>query len=204
MKIGIVDYGCGNVASIKNILRYIGYDANLTRNVIDIENFDSIILPGVGHFQNGMEHINASGLRDALDLRASMNMPILGICLGMQLMTRGSDEAPDKEGLGWFGCQTKKIPNSIDGKRLLVPHIGWNYVDGDKKFFDKGDRFYFVHSYYVDAVGSSEELGRTEYNGYMLSSAIKKGALTGVQFHPEKSHQYGMQFFKKYLRSIGE
>lgn len=203
MRVGVLDYGCGNIPSVLNMLEYIGVDAEVISTAKNILECESVILPGVGHFQHGVNSINASGIREALDARASSDKPILGICLGMQLMTSSSEEGG--EGLGWFDCETKKFPEVSNAQKLRIPHMGWNYIEENPgtKFFSERDRFYFVHSYYVDAVQTGEELCSTNYGGVCFSSAIRKGNLIGVQFHPEKSHHYGMEFFKKYFNSLG-
>ncbi|KGK43295.1 hypothetical protein LH51_01300 [Nitrincola sp. A-D6] len=204
MKIGIVNYGCGNIASISNIIKYIGYKPEIINRSEDVLLFDSIILPGVGHFKNGMSNINFSGMRNALDKRAELDKPILGICLGMQLMTQSSEES-DETGLCWFDSKTIKFTELENNKnKILVPHMGWNYVKEveENVFFEEEDRFYFVHSFYVDALKSQEALATTIYEEINFSSAIKKGNLVGVQFHPEKSHQFGMTFFRKYFNKI--
>jgi imidazole glycerol-phosphate synthase subunit HisH len=202
--VAVLDYGCGNIASIINMLDYIGVKSCIIDDPLKIQSYHSIILPGVGNFKYGMEKIEASGFRDVLDIMALNNHHILGICLGMQLMTRSSEEGG--KGLGWFNCETRKFP-SIDSenKKILVPHMGWDYISevNGERFFGNEDKFYFVHSYYVDAEGTAEELSSSNYGGLHFSSAIKKGNLLGVQFHPEKSHVYGLEFFKKYFTKIG-
>ena len=202
--VAVLDYGCGNIASIINMLDYIGVSSCIIDDPSKIRNFHSIILPGVGNFKYGMDRINASGFREVLDVMALDDHHILGICLGMQLMTSNSEEGG--EGLGWFKCGTRKFSNlDSNNKKILVPHMGWNNINevNGEYFFGHNDKFYFVHSYYVDAAKTLEELTSSFYGGFSFSSAIKKGNLLGVQFHPEKSHAYGLAFFKKYFTDIG-
>lgn len=160
-----------------------------------------IILPGVGSFDNGMKNLAKLGLIDVLNKKALVDrVPFLGICLGMQLMTKGSEEGKLK-GLGWFDAETKKFNVS---KGLKVPHMGWNFVKAlnDKNNFlsnDKKYRFYFVHSYYVEANKKDEVLFETNYESD-FHSAIQKDNLIGVQFHPEKSLHYGMDILEQFSK----
>lgn len=205
MKVGVVDYGCGNIKSISNMLDYIGVDSDIVCNPEALDDFDCIILPGVGSFDHGMKNIRESGFKEKLDQRARDDKPILGICLGMQLMTAKSEEGVEP-GLGWFSSETKKIsPFDIMGGKLLVPHMGWDFINevGSNRYFSNDARFYFVHSYYVDGEGTGESLASCTYGGRQFSCAIKKGNLVGVQFHPEKSHHFGVSFFKQYFNLLG-
>lgn len=205
MKVGIVDYNCGNIKSIKNMLDYIGVSSETVSDPGELERFESIILPGVGSFDHGMQNITRLGFKEKLDVRAKENRHILGICLGMQLMASRSEEGVES-GLGWFEAEAKKI-DSFDqfNEKLLVPHMGWNYISevGCNDFFKDDAKFYFVHSYYVDTNNKNESLAVCTYGGKQFSCAIKKGNLVGVQFHPEKSHHFGVSFFKKYFYTLG-
>ena len=197
----IVDYGLGNLFSIKNILKRVN-----ERNVIIssdrtvIKNASKIILPGVGAFDNGMNHLQKYGLIDVLNTKAlEEKVPFLGICLGMQLMTNGSEEG-NLPGLGWFDADTVKFNLDSDFK---VPHMGWNYINqNDENLFlkkDKKYRFYFVHSYHVSCKNERDVLYKTKY-GYIFHSAIKKDNLIGMQFHPEKSLHFGMDIFESFSK----
>ncbi len=202
--VAVINYGCGNIPSIVNMLNYLGIESSVITEPDEIGKYESIILPGVGHFQHGMNMINNSGFRKALDKVANEGCHILGICLGMQLMTSRSEEA--SAGLGWFKCKTRKFSNlDQNNNKVLVPHMGWDTIkqSSHSALFATDPKFYFVHSYYVDAVGTDEELCTSRYGGVNFSSVIKKGNLMGVQFHPEKSHTYGMNFFREYFKSIG-
>tara|TARA_B110000902_G_C14269119_1_gene572492 strand:+ start:222 stop:833 length:612 start_codon:yes stop_codon:yes gene_type:complete len=199
----IIDYGLGNLSSIKNMLKKIG-----ERNVIissDLEvikNASKIILPGVGAFDTGMRHLNEYGLKDILDKKALIEkVPFLGICLGMQLMTNGSEEGV-LPGLGWFDANTVKF--KLEDSSLKIPHMGWNYVQNINRnnvFLkeDKKYRFYFVHSYHVQCNNENDVLFTTNY-GNEFHSAIQKDNLIGMQFHPEKSLHFGMDIFESFAK----
>ena len=198
----IVDYGLGNLASIKNMYKHIDIrDVKITSDKTELEKADKIILPGVGAFDTGMQHLQKYDLIEVLNKKALVEkVPFLGICLGMQLMTKGSEEGSEK-GLGWFDANTKKFEFE---KGYKVPHMGWNYVKpiNDKNSFlfnDKNYRFYFVHSYYVKSNNMNDVLFETKY-GITFHSAIKKDNIIGMQFHPEKSLRYGMDIFKQFAK----
>ncbi len=200
--INIIDYGLGNLASIKNMFKHIGVkNVKITSDKSDLENAEKIILPGVGAFDNGMQHLKKYDLIDVLNKKAIEDkIPFLGICLGMQLMTNGSEEGKER-GLGWFDADTKKIKLQ---KEFKVPHMGWNYVKAikNKKDFlirDINYRFYFVHSYYVQSNDPNDVLFETNY-GITFHSAIQKNNIIGMQFHPEKSLRFGMDIFKQFSK----
>lgn len=198
----IIDYGVGNLASIKNMLKHIGIkDVKISSDKDEIDKAKKIILPGVGAFDNGMQHLKKYDLIEVLNKKALVDkIPFLGICLGMQLMTNGSEEGKEK-GLGWFDADTKKIKLQ---KEFKVPHMGWNYVKAikNKKDFlirDINYRFYFVHSYYVKSNDPNDVLFETNY-GTSFHSAIQKNNIIGMQFHPEKSLRFGMDIFKQFVK----
>lgn len=198
--IGIIDYGMGNLGSVVNMLKKIGANATLIVRPEEIKGCEKLILPGVGSFDKAMQRINSSGLRDALDLAVKINKtPILGICLGMQLLTRGSEEGSEA-GLGWVDAQTVRFPSDL---QLRVPHMGWNYVSaspfqGMMNHNVSGDtRFYFVHSYYVKT-DRSEMVSLMCNYGITFAAALESENIFGAQFHPEKSHRFGIQFLKNF------
>ena len=198
----IVDYGLGNLASIQNMLKYLGVtNVKISSDINEINNAKKIILPGVGSFDHGMNNLKKFGLIDVLNKKALADkIPFLGICLGMQLMTKSSEEGKLK-GLGWFDAETKKFNISKD---LKVPHMGWNYVKStnDKNNFlkkDKKYRFYFVHSYYVEASNKEQVLFETKHE-INFHSAIQKDNLIGMQFHPEKSLHFGMDILERFSK----
>jgi len=203
-EIFIVDYGMGNVGSIINMIKRVGGTSILSGEPDAVRTASKILLPGVGHFDMGMKKLEECGLDTALNQARDDGATILGICLGMQLMTTRSEES-SKCGLGWFDCNTRKIPPSTaNGERLLVPHMGWNIVtptgtnDVDRVYVSDG-RYYFVHSYFVDAAGDRYCLATTRYGDIEFASSIGSGNVQGVQFHPEKSHKYGMALFSSFV-----
>jgi glutamine amidotransferase len=201
--IAIVDYGMGNLGSILNMLKSIGANALITSDVDKIYKADKIILPGVGAFDTAMHKINNSELLPLLNEKALVSkIPILGICLGMQLLTNSSEEGI-LPGLGWIDGQTICFKGAVE-KQFKVPHMGWNLVHSQNehsliKDFKDEVRFYFVHSYYVKVRDLENSLLKTEY-GTNFDSAIIKDNIFGVQFHPEKSHKYGKQLFKNFVK----
>ena len=197
----IIDYGMGNLASVKNMFKRIGVSSQISSDLEVIKKSNKLLLPGVGSFDNAMKKINSSGLREILDSKVIADKtPILGICLGMQLITNGSEEGHEK-GLGWIDAKTlkfKKINN------IKVPHMGWNNVIPSNesaltKKINSDSRFYFVHSYYVKVKHQKNSILKTFY-GYEFDSAISNKNIYGTQFHPEKSHKFGMQLFKNFAK----
>ncbi len=197
----IVDLGFGNLASIKNMLRRIGKEGNISSDPDEIRSAEKLILPGVGAFDAAMRSLNEiTGMREALDQRVLIDkVPVLGVCLGMQLMTRGSEEGQEK-GLSWVPAQTYRFPKS---RNLKVPHMGWNIalaVRSSALSCMKREelRYYFVHSYYVKVDQPESSIMQTTY-GEVFDSAFCYQNIYGVQFHPEKSHRFGMQLLKNFV-----
>jgi imidazole glycerol-phosphate synthase subunit HisH len=198
--ITIVDYGMGNLGSIRNMLKKIGVDSEVTADARSIAAASKLILPGVGAFDAGMDNLERSGLIPALNERVlQARVPTLGICLGMQLMTRSSDEG-QRNGLGWVDAESLRFCPA--DASLKVPHMGWNRVlparsspltDG----LPEEPRFYFVHSFYVRCRNESDVLLTTPY-GDAFHSAFQSGNVAGVQFHPEKSHKFGMCLLRNF------
>ena len=200
--IGILDYGIGNLGSIKNMLRKIGIQSVITSDPEEIKAANKLILPGVGAFDTGMKQLEKSGLVDLLHQRALQDkIPILGICLGAQLMTKGSEEGT-LPGLGWFDAETVKFElDDIEGKWHL-PNIGWREViDHDAgpllANFDRAPRFYFVHSYYMKANDRSIISMTTQY-AFPYHCGLSAKNLHCVQFPPEKSHRFGMKLLRNF------
>lgn len=194
--ITIVNYGLGNLGSVFNMLKKIGVKAVISSDLHVLEQADKLILPGVGHFDAAMKKIDELGFRNVLEKKALIDkVPILGICLGMQLLTNGSDEGT-LPGFGWIDAYTTKF-NFPDNPELKIPHMGWNLVRVSNSCplnegFDDGFRFYFVHSFHVDVKNSDHSILRTTY-GIEYDSGIHKENIYGVQFHPEKSHRFGIK-----------
>jgi glutamine amidotransferase len=201
-KVAIIDYGMGNVGSIKNMLKKIGgCSVIVTNDAQEILDANKIILPGVGAFDTGMQKLNESGIDQVLlKVVGDEGKQILGICLGMQLMTLGSEEGEER-GLGIFDAYTKKFVPDGD---IRIPHMGWNYIRTEKEnaLVDSREklRYYFVHSYYVECANEQDKLFTTSY-GQRFVSGIQFQNVTGVQFHPEKSHRFGIDLMRNFLNS---
>ncbi|CAM3475574.1 imidazole glycerol phosphate synthase subunit HisH [Aequorivita lipolytica] len=202
----IIDYEVGNLTSIKKMLKKVGCaDALISGKHEDIENASKLILPGVGHFDYGMDKLHSSGLVDLLNKKVLQEkIPILGICLGAQLLTRGSEEGSQK-GLGWIAADTVKFDASKFDQNLKVPHMGWSEVSFKKHaplFSDMPEesRFYFVHTYHIDC-DNPEDIAVTAKYGYGFTAGFIKENIIGMQFHPEKSHKYGMQLLSNFIKN---
>ena len=198
--ITIVNYDMGNLGSIQNMLKKIGVKSIITSTSEDILNAEKLILPGVGHFKRAMENLAAFGLIEALHHKVLVDKkPILGICLGMQLMTSYSEEG-ECAGLGWIDAQTLRFP-SYETTGLKVPHMGWNEVSfPNTHYLAEGlvdPRYYFVHTYRVKCESPDNVLCTTTY-GETFHSGICKDNIMGVQFHPEKSHAFGMRLLENF------
>ena len=200
--ITIVDYGMGNVGSIKNMLKYIGKESTITSDPDKIYKSSKLILPGVGSFDIAMRNIEKHNLLEVLNLKALKDkIPILGICLGMQILTNDSEEGTLK-GLGWINASTIKF--KLDETKFKIPHMGWNTVklaneNSLSNKFSSDTRFYFVHSYFVKVNDEKNSILKTQYH-INFDSAINNDNIYGVQFHPEKSHKNGMQLFNNFIK----
>jgi len=204
--ISIIDYKAGNVRSIQNMLKKIGYDSIITADHNNILNSDKLILPGVGSFDYGMDQLEQAGLIPVLNRKVlEEQTPILGICLGVQLFTKNSEEGKHP-GLAWFDAKTVSFDKSkLDG-RYTIPHMGWRDVilnERSKLFknIPEEPRFYFVHSYHLHTERSDTIIAETEY-GYKFTAGLESGNIVGVQFHPEKSHKFGMQVLKNFIENF--
>jgi glutamine amidotransferase len=199
--ITIIDYGMGNLRSVQKAFDRLKINTIITSNKDEIKKSDKLILPGVGHFRYGMENLKKLDLIDVLNTKVIENKaPLLGICLGMQLLTKYSDEGKC-EGLGWLDVDTRELKFAHQETRLKRPHMGWNtiHIDSENpllKGCDTNAFFYFVHSYYVERSKESC-IAYTKY-GKLFSSVIAKNNIFGTQFHPEKSHQQGLKILKNF------
>jgi len=198
--ISIVDYGLGNIGSIIKIINYVGFDANRVSTSEGIKKSELLILPGVGSFDNAMGLLNSLKLIDALNEAAFIKkIPILGICLGMQIMCKRSEEG-SLPGLGWVDADVIKFKL----KTHKVPHMGWGTILPSKttSLYDKKNKskFYFVHSFYVQCKNKNDIASTTNYE-IDFTSSFQVNNIYGVQFHPEKSHVFGVNFFKNFLQN---
>lgn len=199
--ISIIDYGVGNLGSIRNMLKRIGAPVQIVSTVAEINAAEKLLLPGVGAFDNAIEHLEARHLRAVLDRKAREgSTPILGICLGMQLLTEGSEEGR-LPGLGWIKGRATRIPPAPG---LKVPHMGWDVVTRLKSSALTADlphdaRFYFAHSYCVHVDDPADAVLRGRH-GIAFDAVIQHGNIFGAQFHPEKSHRFGKQLLANFAR----
>lgn len=200
----IINYGIGNLTSVSNILRKTGANEVIISSDIDtINSADKLILPGVGHFDFGMKKLHESQLIPTIEKRIFEDrIPILGICLGAQLMTKSSEEGTIP-GLGWINGKTVAFDKSKLAANAKIPHMGWNYVKESKtselfKNMSLPARFYFVHSYHLELENESDKWLTTNY-GYDFCAAFQKDNLYACQFHPEKSHKFGMKLMENFV-----
>lgn len=200
----IVDYGMGNLGSILNMLKKVGTPAaKVSSNSSDIEQADKLILPGVGAFDTGMLRLRETGLIGLLNEKViKAKTPTLGVCLGMQLLTKVSEEG-ELPGLGWIDAETIRFRFDQNKTGLKIPHMGWNTVNIQRegtlfKNMYPAPRFYFVHSFHVVSHNPEDVLATTEY-GYEFASVIQHDHIMAAQFHPEKSHKFGMRLYKNFV-----
>lgn len=201
--IAIIDYGVGNLASIKNMLKKAGYESVITSDSALIKDADKIILPGIGAFDHCMQKFNASDLRPLVTAKVmEEKIPLLGICVGLQMLMENSEEGIEP-GLGWIEGKTIKFKRDELGD-LKIPHMGWTDITVSKpsaliQNIGEKPRFYFVHSFYVKPDHQQDELLNAHY-GYDFTAAVNRDNIFGVQFHPEKSHKYGMKILENFAR----
>lgn len=201
--IAIIDYGVGNLFSLKSSFAFIDKEAVVTGDPEVIEKCDRIILPGVGAFSDAAKKLKESGLGDVVKEQAAKGKPVLGICLGMQLLFEKSYEYGEHEGLGLIKGNVRPIADVV-GKELKIPHIGWNALifpkDKEKsplyKYTNEGDFVYFVHSYY--AADCDESITAVSEYGAMITASVQNGNIYGAQFHPEKSGDVGLGILKAF------
>lgn len=204
--IAIINYGLGNLTSIRNMFRRLSIDAVITDNRQDIEDASKLLLPGVGHFKKGMANLHGSGLTDVLNREVTeKGKPILGICLGAQLMTKHSEEG-DVDGLGWIDAVTVRFDKE-KLKDLPIPHMGWSDISLSNSCelwegIPADPRFYFVHAYHFLFDDKSEVTATSRY-GYDFACAFRKDNVFGAQFHPEKSHKFGMKVLENFSKIQG-
>lgn len=199
--IHIIDYGLGNAQAFSNMFKRLGYESIRAKSVDDLRNVEKIILPGVGAFDHAMTLFNESGMREAIDELVLVNKcPVLGICVGMQMLASNSEEGK-LDGLNWIPGNVSSLTKQTTNLDLPLPHMGWNDVipsQGSPLF--KGSeawRFYFLHSYYFNCENSISSIATTEY-GLDFTCAVSHENIYGVQFHPEKSHHWGAELLRNF------
>lgn len=203
--ITIVDYGVGNIQAIANIYKRLNIPVRMARTAEELNFAERVVLPGVGSFDWAMARLEQSGMRATLDeVVLSKGRPVLGICVGMQMLANGSEEG-SREGLGWIDAEVKKFNGATRAHRAYLPHMGWNDVEprsqnGLFKNIGGTGRYYFLHSYYFAPKDPNAILAVTDYGGEFASS-VRTGNIFGVQFHPEKSHQWGIQLLKNFAEA---
>lgn len=199
--IAVIDYGMGNLRSVQNAINHVGGHAVIIDKPEELAAYSKIILPGVGAFGQAIDCLRRTGLAESLDECRKSGAQILGICLGMQLMCSASEEDGEHEGLGWFQARvTPFVPQA----GLSVPHMGWNGVDFRRcdpvlAGLESGSDVYYVHGYHVRCDNESDVLATTEY-GVIFHSMIQRENLRGIQFHPEKSQEFGLAIIRNYLK----
>ena len=200
--IGVIDYGLGNVKAFVNVYKKMNIPATIIKSAEGLRSASKLILPGVGAFDYAMQRLQESGMQQILnDIVVRYRLPILGVCVGMQMLARSSEEG-SLSGLGWIDGEVKRFVTSSTGYFMNVPHIGWNDVKPPKansllQGLELGARFYFLHSYYLSCQRREEVVAVTDYGGE-FASVVNHENIYGVQFHPEKSHQWGVQLLKNF------
>jgi glutamine amidotransferase len=202
--IRLVDYGVGNIQAFMTLYKRLGIDAQRARVADELAGATRLILPGVGHFDDAMRRLNDSGMRPALeDMVLGQGVPVLGVCVGMQMLAAGSDEG-SLPGLNWVPGRVRAFATNPLSASLPMPHMGWNDVHpvaGSRLFsagFDDAAQFYFLHSFYFDALDKADVAGTAHY-GLDFDAVISRGHIHGVQCHPEKSHHWGAQLLMNFV-----
>lgn len=200
--IAIIDYGLGNVKAFANVFNKLNTPYIIARDKSDLKKASKLILPGVGSFDFAMQSLDSSGMKEDLDdLVLNRNLPLLGVCVGMQMLALSSEEGK-LPGLGWIDGNVKKFDPDLLENNTMLPHMGWNdviSVENEKLFsgIDSDSQYYFLHSYYFHCNRKENILALTDY-GMEFASAVKSKNIFGVQFHPEKSHHWGVQLLKNF------
>ena len=200
--IRIVDYGLGNIRAFQNMYKRLGIEARTARTAVELQDASKLILPGVGAFDHAMEQLQASGMREALDdMVLVRRVPVLGVCVGMQILAESSDEGV-LGGLGWLRGKVRSLRLLPGADRIPLPHMGWNDVQAkpDARLFATADeslRFYFLHSFYFECNRAQDVAATADY-GSPFCCAVQSDNVFGVQFHPEKSHHFGAGLLKRF------
>ena len=200
--IAIVDYGLGNIKAFYNVFKKLNIPVIIANDSNAVKSASKIVLPGVGAFDHAMSRLNDSGMREILDeLVLVKKKPILGICVGMQMLAKSSEEGA-LPGLGWIDGLVKKFDTSKLNQKTHLPHMGWNTIEPNFQHpllneMDNTSRFYFLHSFYFEVSNPTDSLAKSTY-GMTFTSAVSNNNIHGVQFHPEKSHANGIQLLKNF------
>ena len=202
--VAIIDYGVGNVFAFQNVFKRLNIPSKIAKSVNDLKDASKLILPGVGHFDFAMTQLNKSGMRDRLDeLVLLQKIPVMGICVGMQMMAHKSDEGT-LAGLSWIEGCVKKFDEATINHHTKLPHMGWNDVKPNQnhplfKGLEQEAIFYFLHSFYFKCVNQENSISKTDY-GIKFSSSVQHDNIYGIQFHPEKSHSYGERLLENFAK----
>jgi len=202
--ITLIDYGVGNIYAFQNVYKRLNIPTKISKTSKDLVGAEKLILPGVGSFDYAMSQLNASGMRDTLDeLVIGKKVPVIGICVGMQMMGNKSDEGK-LEGLKWIDSEILKFDERLIQHRTKLPHMGWNDVIPVKEHplfhgLEKDAIFYFLHSFYFQCNDVNDSIAISDY-GVSFTSAVNRGNIYGIQFHPEKSHQYGEKLLQNFAK----
>ena len=200
--IAIIDYNMGNLASVQNAFTKLGKDTVIESNPEKFQKYDKLILPGVGAFGDAMEHLKERNMINAIKEFASSNKPMLGICLGMQLLFESSEEFGEHKGLGLIEGKVEMFDASKFSEPLKIPHMGWNRMFTKEhplfEGLDTNHYLYFVHTYHVHCSNKEDVIGETEY-GYKFTSAVAHNNIMGIQPHPEKSHENGLKILENFI-----
>lgn len=202
--ITIIDYGVGNIFAFQNVFKRLNIPSRIAKCKEDLKEVDKLILPGVGHFDYAMSQLNNSGMRERIDeLVLVEKKPVIGICVGMQMMANKSDEGT-LDGLGWIDANVKKFNELTIQHHTKLPHMGWNDVKPNEnhplfKGLEQESIFYFLHSFYFNCKDQKNIISTTDY-GINFASSIHKGNIFGIQFHPEKSHSYGEKLLENFAK----
>ncbi len=204
VKIAVIDYGVGNIKSICNAFEKMGANINVTREKEDILGADGIVLPGVGAFPHGMKKLLSFGLDDVIRQYANTGKPLIGVCLGMQMLFDSSNEFQDTKGIGLIPGKVEKLP-VLDDYLHKLPHVSWNEIEVIKGHSNNiisdvdGSDMYFVHSFYATPDSFENVLSTTNYSGFEFCSTVKKGNIYGCQYHPEKSSEQGLKVISNFI-----
>lgn len=198
-RITVIDYQCGNLKSVEQALQHCGAEVEMTSDPERVLAADKLILPGVGAYPVGMAHLNSLGLVEPIRKKVEQGTPLLGICLGMQLLLEHSDEHGGADGLGFIKGQVKRIESNM--MKIKLPHIGWNKLSVEKvdPLLTESDYFYFVHTYQALPEEPDTILAKSLYGDVEFCAAVSKGNVWGMQFHPENSAESGLKILSKFI-----